>query len=373
MKKPISRSELYLRTLAKDLECLGPSETKEIVAEVRSHIADAVSETDNEESALGRFGSPADMAAQILKERGVIVEDSTIPEAARWRRGLGLAIDIAVSLLGLYLGLFFLAVGTFLPGGEALWWEIPLACLELLACVAVLIWLPLRWIRERRRGAGTLGMRVVQIRRVRIGHEKRVVRNRDIPGLTPTKAGRVAWGFRTLWAVVITVLVVFIIWGMVINSTSSSDGRRDVDRALEDGVRYAVSAMSTVAGLYDSVTSGASPDKLTDWLSPDAAAIGTQLVSRLASGQLGSHDIWSAELLEYTWPEPALDEVGQTYTLRMKVVVGEYAKGSDIPVTYEYVVAFTLKCDFAEDVGSYTSSGSSGSWAVTSVRLQDDQ
>ena len=68
-------TELYMRRLADGLDALPAPDRAEVLAEIRSHIAEATAEAAGDQArALEAFGSPEEMATRILTERGVVKE-----------------------------------------------------------------------------------------------------------------------------------------------------------------------------------------------------------------------------------------------------------------------------------------------------------
>jgi uncharacterized membrane protein len=57
MTESLNASERYLQQLADGLEALGPAETSEVIAEIRSHLTEATVEANGDVAfALARFG-----------------------------------------------------------------------------------------------------------------------------------------------------------------------------------------------------------------------------------------------------------------------------------------------------------------------------
>lgn len=97
MSSDSGRSERFLRELEARLAQLGPREAEDTVGEVRSHLEDAATEPGGVEAALSEFGSPDQLAASILRERGLLAEEPKVPDAPAWRRGLAWLIDACIA------------------------------------------------------------------------------------------------------------------------------------------------------------------------------------------------------------------------------------------------------------------------------------
>src|SRR5665647_92992 len=76
-----SQIDRYLKALERGLDALGPDETRDVIAEFRGLLADALVDAGGDESAaLARLGSPDALAARILEERGIPTAGSRVPE-----------------------------------------------------------------------------------------------------------------------------------------------------------------------------------------------------------------------------------------------------------------------------------------------------
>jgi hypothetical protein len=122
--------EDYLRRLRKYLHHLPASEAQEIVAELRSHLAERAA-TEGEAAAVAALGDPRTLARAYVAERiAARVEDERRPwtiVAAAWRlTGLGVyaAWTFVIAAAGCIIGLFLLllaALKPFMPGRIGLW------------------------------------------------------------------------------------------------------------------------------------------------------------------------------------------------------------------------------------------------------------
>lgn len=84
----------YRRDLERALEALDSAETKELSSEVASHLEDAQAD-DRLDEYLAEIEPPEAFAAGLLAERGLLPGKAVVPEAARWRRGLAVVVDLA--------------------------------------------------------------------------------------------------------------------------------------------------------------------------------------------------------------------------------------------------------------------------------------
>jgi hypothetical protein len=371
MTRKLTKTEAYLRQLADELDALGPAETDEVLAEIRSHIAEAVSDTGgDEEAALARLGTAETLSTRILEERGVIIGSPAVPDAPALTRRLAVALDIAVSLFIFLLALPFLAPALFfaaLTDGSAGFVAVSFL---LLAVGAVLLFSAIwRWFRGRRPGRATIGMSVMGLRRIRVGATTRLVRSRDVPGLPQRTLGRLGWAARLALVLLLLSFLGCALYG--VGASVVERNRQDVDAALQAGFFYSDSAVALVSGVYANAMFGATQEDLGQWFAPTASEASAQLLDRRAGGELASYQIWSVRPLDYSWPEPVLDEPGETYSFRTSVLVCEYPLDSHGGTTYdtwEYVVTSTQTCLFAD---SWSTEGECTS-EITSVSMQQD-
>jgi len=122
--------EDYLRNMRKYLQQLPPKEAQEIVAELRSHLAERAA-AQGEAAAVAALGDPRTLAHAYVAERiAARVEDDRRPwtvVTAAWRlAGLGIyaAWTFVVAAAGCGFGLFLLllaALKPFMPDRIGLW------------------------------------------------------------------------------------------------------------------------------------------------------------------------------------------------------------------------------------------------------------
>ena len=345
MSEPLSASERFLQQLADGLEALGPTETSEVLAEVQSHLADAIAEAGgNESEALAHFGSPDLLAMRILEERGILRGGPAVPEARGSRRLAALVIDVALWLLLLWL--FSIPVV-----GIAVFGSVPLAGVVLgwavlAALVAATVWW---WVKKRReRGYVTPGMHVMGLRRIRVGQTTRMVRERDIPGLARRNGARVAAVLGVLLAVLILASMSYSIF-----SSRAADRQAEVQTAVWDSA----TGVAIVSQLYRDVMTGAQAGDLEGLFAPAAIDEASSLVARRSQGLIDSYSINSVDLLVHT-PQDEWDD-DETYETVVRVGVNEYARGSDEPEQFDYRVGLNM-----EPQGE---GGWAGDWLIEAV------
>jgi uncharacterized membrane protein len=163
-----SRSVEYLTRLGKALDVLN-EQAAETVAEIRGHLAEAIAEKDgNAEAVLAEFGTPDALATRILEERGILAGSPSLAAAPKTARFVALVLDIAVWLLAVCAVFVALSMLTALKVITDLHILAVLAIYAVeAAMLAVSFWW---WVWGRgRAGRSTVGMRLVGLRRVRIG------------------------------------------------------------------------------------------------------------------------------------------------------------------------------------------------------------
>jgi uncharacterized membrane protein len=266
-----TEAERFLEDLARGLEALGPAESAEVVAEVRSHLAEAVAEAGGDETAaLKQFGGPALLARSILQERGALSEGTEIREASAGRRWAAVALDAIRWIVVLWI----LLAWTFIvgSGGSIAPYIVALAWTYIAVIAAVTIWW---WVWKRRRSQVTAGMIVMGLRRVHLGDVTRIVRARDIPGC---RGGRPTRVVMAAWALVIVLLFAWGSYGLITSfrGSSRSNQRQDIQAAVSD----AGQAISVIQNIYAGLAHG---DDISMWFAPQAAGAARQLAERDAA------------------------------------------------------------------------------------------
>jgi uncharacterized membrane protein len=321
----------YLLRLAGGLEVLGPDESAEVLAEIRTHLAQAIADAGGDEAAaLTGFGPPEEFAARILEERGIRSGDSG-PAAPTWMQVAAHLIDVAVWLAVTFLlspiaSLFAGLVLRPLSEARASVAHTPVT-LVVLAFLAVAVgWF--FWIRKRnRKDFQTTGMTVMGLRRVQVGPDRRTVRRRDIPGLPKYRLSRAG--------AVYTALVVLVFLGAGIYSLASSrsqDQATNTQQAVQDATLYSTTAASQVSDVYRMVMLGDSTKDIEAGYHFADEKILTDLESRKAAGSLASYQMGVVELSQ---PDQLLGLDSPPAELDIVVHVYEYPSGE-----YDYHVMF---------------------------------
>lgn len=184
------RVEQYLQELASSLEVLGAAEVGVVVAEMRADLTEAVADAGGDSAGvLAGYGPAGELAKGILDERGFVVTEGRGPRVSRTRVWLSIAVDVLLWAAAVTGILMFLVGLSFILTFE---WDLDLrapmlqqvlAFAPLVLSAVVAFWHGGRVISARRKvGAGSLGMLLVDLRRVRLGDQTALVRSGDIAG-----------------------------------------------------------------------------------------------------------------------------------------------------------------------------------------------
>ncbi|MDP2400659.1 MAG: hypothetical protein Q8M66_01640 [Actinomycetota bacterium] len=342
-----SEVERYLETLEGALEALGPDETREVVAEVRSLLADATADAHGDEgAAVEGFGSPTAFAAGVLEERGVLCGESRVSEASSASQTAALAIDVAFSLVAVAFlyGFMTMSLGTVAYWGYSGPFVTALAWVVVAAFLGALAWW---WVKRRRPGYTSTGMEAAGIRRIRVGENTRVVRSRDIPA--PGASNRLMPKVKVALALLILVSFVY-----SVAYASKSQWQARIDRALWDA---SVGAY-VVTDVYRQVVMGVGASSLRGSYEPSASDGMTALEQRFAGGKTKSYAVAFVKL-----PEGATSQSGGSdLASEITVLVGirEFGGEYDVPVVYQYRVRCLLESPEGESVNS-------GQWLIESI------
>jgi hypothetical protein len=351
MSDPSRSVEEYLTRLSEALDVLGKDEAAEIVAEIRGHLGDAIAERDgNAEEVLAEFGTPDALATRILEERGILAGSPSLAAAPKPARFVALLLDIAVWLLAVYAALVPVAVVPFLKYVSDLHMLAAIAAYAwLVAVVGASIWW---WTKGRGRpGRSTVGMRLLGLRRVRIGHSVLTVRLADIPGASPPS--------RLAPALVVGFALLVVVPGLLSVSAIYGASQQEDKAAVVSDVS---SAASVVGELYRQVESGASLNDTTSNCAPSARSGVSALISRHAAGQLNGYVVSRLELVQYKGdpffpPRPAQPAGAVVSEVVVRVHVFEYAKNTDAGQAYVAQVHERMVSDGGSG-GGYSASGS---------------
>jgi len=342
-----SQIDRYLKSLERGLDALGPDETRDVIAEFRGLLADALVDAGGDESAaLARFGGPDALAARILEERGIPTAESRVPEASRTAQALALAADIALWLVAWMFLFAFMStpVTSDRPGILT----ITLAWAAVGAAAAGSLWW---WARRRRQpGHDSIGMQVMGLRRIRVGKTTRLVRRRDIPGLI---------GRRRFLPIIVAVLALLILASAAysVGHDRRSMEKLQMDNAVSNAVSNASIGVGIVSDTYRQVTAGAPAAGLVGWFDPAARPALIALERRHALGKFASYSVSSVGVPGY---RPEADDSNVAHEIVVLVDVDEFARGSQTPAVYRYRVSCIVK--------PIADGAAEGTWQVRSVR-----
>jgi uncharacterized membrane protein len=347
----------YLERLAESLEALGPAETSEVLAEVHSHLTEAIQDTSGDQrEALARFGSPEDLALSILEERGILSDGSPVPEASAKLRIAALAIDVSAWLVACMLlvrvigVIVFVGISRFTDGSG---FSINvIAVLLMLVAAAALGWL---WFgRRRRKWFTSTGMEVMGLRTIRVGRTTRIVRARGIPGAARGKWSRAGSLAST------TIVLLILVFGLV-SFIASAAGNRASDReaAASNAVTYSATGVAMVSEIYREVQLGEQTELLSGGFASGSNGALTDLLARRRQGKIASYAIGSVDLTGAELGEFAKTSVPGDAGVFVSVTA--YPEGSGDSATYRYLVKLIWT--------SKTANGASGEWLIQSVEL----
>jgi hypothetical protein len=333
-------TEDYLKQLASGLEALGPAETDEVVAEIRAHLAEAVSDAGGNESAvLARFGSPDALATRLLEERGVLATGPGIPVVPGRARALAFAVDAAEWTVGGILVYMILAGSIGLMAFSGWRSALPIALALLMVALPAVTW----FLRRRKPTYVSTGMQLFGLRRIRVGTTTRLVRERDVPGFPRQPK------LFPLFATTIAIALI-VVFGYSIASSIAENSHSQAQSAVEEAVTNSSTGVGMVSDAYREVLAGS--------YTPTAHDPMTGLIQRRASGKIETYSIESAEIPNsqtYVSEFP-----GRTSPIVVLVTIDEFAKGSDAPSTYQYRASCQMKSD---GNGSY-----GGRWVIESAK-----
>jgi hypothetical protein len=335
--RKLDETERFLLELADGLEALGPAGSREVLVEVRGHLAEAIAEHHGDEhAALVQFGPAEQLAMRVLEERGILGIQPRLPEARPWRKVTGILVDLlfwffAVAILSapfqyvvrerhtVHAGWIALASVYFvaLVLGSGWWWFGP-------------------WLRN---GYDTTGMHVMGIQQVGVGGQTRMVRTHDLPG------ARVWTASRVISAVVTVGFLAMLGWSLY--GTLWVMPRDQRVGMTNDIVSSTSTAVSLVGSAYLSVLND-EPDATAYSFGPDAQAAAAELVKRHANGALDSYAIVDVNLPDHEWPSPYWN--GRPGRTTVVVRVTERGVGADAWAQYEFRVVFAVPTDATDDI-----------------------
>lgn len=246
-----SRCEGFLEELGFRLSQLGAEESAEIVGEIRTHLDEAMAEGDGLDAALQEFGSADDLAASILRERGLLAEEPRIPDAPLWRRVLAWTLDALIAgVLAVWIGTW--VIGTALSPI----WRMPGVARDTLVYSAVWFAVALFWAvtywgnRSPVARRPSWGLYLTGLRRVGVRGDTRTVRASAVPG------GRAGWRYAIggVFAIALVGLTVMGSWQSAKDNARTSSEQSlqlSVDAASWDTSSFTQAASAAVVAAID--------------------------------------------------------------------------------------------------------------------------
>jgi uncharacterized membrane protein len=340
MTETPTSTENYLKQLASELEALGPAETDEVVAEIRAHLAEAISDAGHDEGVVfARFGSPDALAARILEERGVLASGPGIPEVPGRTRALAFAVDAAEWAVGGILVYMVLAIPIGLTAFGGWRSALPIATALVMVALPAVSW----FLRRRKPTYASTGMRLLGLRRIRVGAATRLVRERDIPGLPRQRK------LFPLFATAIAILLI-VVFGYSIAYSIADNNRSRAESKIQDAVTDTSIGMAVVSGAYQQILAGS--------YSPTTHDSMTGVIQRRTSGKVETYAIESAEIPDVQ--TYATEFPQRTSASVVLVTVDEFTAGSETPSVYQYRVSSQTKSDGNQSSG--------GTWVIESAK-----
>jgi uncharacterized membrane protein len=364
-----SRSvEEYLARLGEALDVLGDPAAAEMVAEIGGHISDAIAERNGDADAvLAEFGTPEALATRILEERGILSGAPSVAEAPAGTRLLAGLLDIAVWLFAIYVVLVALEVVALMAVVSNLH---ALAAVAFYAVAAAVMGASIWWWAKARGRAGhsTLGMRLVGLRRVRVGDKVITVRLADVPGVS--RPSRLLPALMVGFALLVIVPALLSEYGVL----------KANQRAEQAGVVSEVSMAASVVGeLYQQVENRTSLNDEFGNVAPSARSGVSDLIGRHARGQLDGYVVDRLELVSYKadnagaipWFAPPAGAVVSEIVVRAHV--SEYAKNSAEGRAYVVQVRQRTTSDGGSGGPFSMGYGASGTALIESIAPDSEQ
>lgn len=308
----------YIDELAKELAVLGDEDLREELDEVRSHLRDAAAESHEAlQEAIEQFGSPCELAAEILEERGFGPSGPELPDAPLWRRALALVADVMVAGVLLVPTLAALGSALYSRIGGSLLFGLTEIAIILALNAAALVWALSYW---RRRGADSartpsFGLALVGVAQVRVGGVVRAVPAARVPH-------RPGWLARTR-ALLACAVAALLMWGWVVSMVSSQslmstqNVREQFVNARASGVGDASNVVNTATTLYNTVIEQAAADDAPSPPQNVDPTVFETLVARVRNEKIESVDVGSVmevSEVELTWTEWGFREMSATFT-----------------------------------------------------------
>lgn len=189
-----STIDRYVRDLRKGLRGLPRPDVDDILEEIRSHVAERVSEGRTPEEATAGLGAACDVAREIVQKRVHPEAGPIVPDAPTSRKIIAWCADFLVGGVLLLLNpAWFVVLGWIqttywmtygdqmklatMPGGEAVGSGVGWAALALLVGAG---WAAYYWLYLRRGKSASVGMRMTGISRLTTPDGVRILRTADI-------------------------------------------------------------------------------------------------------------------------------------------------------------------------------------------------
>jgi len=278
--------EHYLTRLRAELDAAGAEDTEDLVAEMRSLLAEAAGE-DPEAAAVetDRLGEPSELARGILAERGFDASAGMSP-GVWWRLGIAAPVDIAIGLA--------VPVAAAVPLYVATWFGQPRAASVAIAIalgVAALAWPFFIW-RPWRRGGRSLspGMTLTGLAVVRAPGFWRLVRVDELGamGLAPRR--------RITLAVVVALVALALVAGTSIIGldlggswlASAAISAEFSGKTVGGGVPIETQLQSVTMQVYNGLMAAPGPEMstATPYVAPEAAGELQALWERIAKQEI---------------------------------------------------------------------------------------
>lgn len=178
----------YVDALRGELRSLGVADAEEVLAEVRSLLAEAAGgDADAAAREVARSGDPAAFAAEVLASRGLDAATG-LDSGEWWRLGIAATIDIVIGLSVPAAAIILaatLATASQSAGGKAA---------AIAAAVASLSWPWFAWSGWRTGGSPSTGLGIAGLTVVRAAGARKVVRATELErfGIAPHRPRRLA-------------------------------------------------------------------------------------------------------------------------------------------------------------------------------------
>lgn len=335
--------EGYIARLKTELSFLGAAETEDLVAEIRSLLAEAAGEDpERADAEIAKFGEPARLAAGILAEKGLSPADG-MSTAEWWRMGIAVPVDILIGLaVPAYVAFPAYMIAT--QSRPPLW----APALGIAAFALALLWPWYVWRPWRTGGLRVSpGMALTGLTVVRAPGFRRVVRTRDIEALGMRTARRgTAFG---LIALSVAVALLGLMWigfyATVVSPASTASKQAAFESIAGTEAEQRGRVVGTVNQMYESLVLFGSNAGGELYVEGSALPAYELLIRRAQDEKISSYEIGKAtKLTTGAWKVAVTEKTargthGVTLTLTLQVTLqpgDETSFGySDIWVIYD--------------------------------------